>query len=261
MEDHDTFSRRELLSKGIKGVAALGLGMTALGALGDRVSVAQRAWAKFDRSALYTRSPELVCEASCKQTLGPCYYPANLVRSDIREGYPGLPSKLVFRVVNIDTCEPMPGVSIDVWHTSWAGAYSAPIGQMCNGTDPANQAARFARGIQTTDAGGYASFITNYPGWYSGRTIHIHATFRIGTTEILTTQFYFADKVSDYVLHNYAPYNTRGERNTRNTNDGILGGSLTRMAPYIFSTNTLRDRSLICTKTIGIRNVATTCNA
>jgi len=261
MDHNEIFSRRELLSKGFKTAAAVGLGMTALGALGDQASIAQRAWAKFDRSALQNLSPDLVCTAHCRQTLGPCYFNTGLIRSDIREGYPGLDSKLVFRVVNIDTCEPMAGVSIDIWHTSWQGAYSAPISQMCNGTDPANQAARFARGIQTTDANGYATFITNYPGWYSGRTIHIHATFRIGTTEILTTQFYFADKVSDYVLRNYAPYTGRGERNTRNTNDGILGGDLNRMAPYMFSTNTLRDRSLICTKTIGIRNVATTCNA
>ncbi len=261
MENNDTFSRRELLSKGFKTAATLGLGMTALGAFGDKASIAGRAWANFDRRALYNESPDLVCEASCKQTLGPCYYPANLIRSDVREGYPGLASKIVFRVVNIDTCSPMSGVSIDIWHTNWAGAYSAPISTFCNGTDPANQAARFCRGIQTTDADGYATFITNFPGWYSGRTIHIHATLRIGTTEILTTQFYFTDKVGDYVLHNYAPYTGRGERNTRNTTDNILGGSLVRMAPYIFSTNTLRDRSLIATKTIGIRNVATTCNA
>ena len=261
MEDSDLLSRRDLLSKGLKTATALGIGITALGAFGDNASIAQRAWAKFDRNALYTRSPDLACTAHCKQTLGPCYFPANLIRSDVREGYPGLASKLAFRVVNIDTCEPMAGVSIDIWHTSWAGAYSAPISTFCNGTDPANQAARFCRGIQTTDANGYATFITNYPGWYSGRTIHIHATLRLGTTEILTTQFYFADKVSDYVLHNYAPYTSRGERNTRNTNDGVLGGDLVRMAPYMFSTNTLRDRSLICTKVIGVRNVATTCNA
>ncbi len=261
MENNDTFSRRELLLKGFKTAAALGVGMTALGAFGDKASIVQRAWASFDRRALYTESPDLVCEASCRQTLGPCYFPANLIRSDVREGQSGLGTTFAFRVVNIDTCTPMSGVSIDIWHTNWAGVYSAPISTFCNGNDPQTQQLRFCRGIQTTDANGYATFITNFPGWYSGRTIHIHATLRIGTTEILTTQFYFADKVGDYVLHNYAPYTGRGERNTRNTNDNVLGGNLTRMAPYLFSTNTLRDRSLIATKTIGIRNVATTCNA
>ena len=64
MEDHDVFSRRELLVKVFKAAAALGVGMTALGAFGDKASIVQRAWANFDRRALYHESPDLVCTAS-----------------------------------------------------------------------------------------------------------------------------------------------------------------------------------------------------
>jgi len=260
MKHIELLTRRDLLSKGLKTAAAFGLGLTALGALGDKASVIERAWANFDPRAL-RYDPEATCVLTCTQTLGPCYYSTGLIRSDITDGYSGLKTKLVFRIVNADTCEPIPGATVDIWHTNAAGAYSAPISTFCNGTDPANQAARFCRGIQTSDANGYVTFTTLYPGWYSGRTVHIHATVRIGNTAMVTTQFYFADKISDYVFHNYAPYTSRGERNTTNTTDNILGGSLTRMAPYIFTTNTLRDRSLIAAKTIAIRTTPTACAA
>ncbi len=55
MEQSGLLSRRDLLSKGLKTVTALGVGMTAFG---DNASIAQRAWANFDRNALYTRSPD-----------------------------------------------------------------------------------------------------------------------------------------------------------------------------------------------------------
>jgi hypothetical protein len=46
-----------------------------------------------------------------------------------------------------------------------------------------------------------------------------------GTTATLnmTTQFFFDDAITDYVYANYAPYNTRGARNTRNSNDNVYG--------------------------------------
>jgi protocatechuate 3,4-dioxygenase beta subunit len=39
---------------------------------------------------------------------------------------------------------------------------------------------RFLRGVQLTDAHGAAEFVTLYPGWYAGRTIHIHLKSHIG---------------------------------------------------------------------------------
>lgn len=260
MKNIELLTRRDLLSKGLKTAAILGLGMSTLGALGDKASIIDKAWANFDPRALQY-DPEATCVLTCSQTLGPCYYSTGLIRSDITEGQSGLTTNLAFRIVDADTCLPIAGATVDLWHTNAGGLYSAPITAMCNGNDAAAQAARFCRGIQTSDANGYVRFKTIYPGWYSGRTVHMHAAVRIGNTAIVTTQFYFADKISDYVFRNYAPYTSRSERNTRNTNDNILGGSLTRMAPYILSTNTLRDRSLIGTKTIAIRTSPTACSA
>ncbi len=39
-----------------------------------------------------------------------------------------------------------------------------------------------------------------------------------------TSQFFFDESTTDAV-HTTAPYNTRGARTTRNTNDGIYSGS------------------------------------
>jgi protocatechuate 3,4-dioxygenase beta subunit len=39
---------------------------------------------------------------------------------------------------------------------------------------------RFLRGIQITNRQGIAEFATVYPGWYAGRTIHIHLKVRLG---------------------------------------------------------------------------------
>jgi protocatechuate 3,4-dioxygenase beta subunit len=81
-----------------------------------------------------------------------------------------------------------------------------------------------------TDASGRVSFQTIYPGWYTGRTVHIH--FKVRTTPdspsgySLTSQLYFDDALTDQV-HATAPYSQKGTRDTRNSNDGIYrdGGS------------------------------------
>ncbi len=73
---------------------------------------------------------------------------------------------------------------------------------------------------------GLVAFQTVYPGWYQGRTPHIHFKVRTfdgeSTTHEFTSQLYFDDAVSDEV-YAQTPYNTRGDRDTRNENDGIYG--------------------------------------
>ena len=58
---------------------------------------------------------------------------------------------------------------------------------------------RFLRGIQRTDAKGVAIFSTLYPGWYQGRTVHIHTMVHIGGNVVHTGQLYFSDAVTDVV--------------------------------------------------------------
>jgi protocatechuate 3,4-dioxygenase beta subunit len=41
---------------------------------------------------------------------------------------------------------------------------------------------RFLRGVQLTNRQGIAEFATLYPGWYAGRTIHIHLKVHVGSS-------------------------------------------------------------------------------
>ena len=63
--------------------------------------------------------------------------------------------------------------------------------------------------MQVTDGDGLVEFETIYPGWYPGRTAHIH--FRAYTEEgsLVSSQLYFPDEVTD-VVYAGAPYSLRG---------------------------------------------------
>lgn len=71
-----------------------------------------------------------------------------------------------------------------------------------------------------TDANGIAVITTIYPGWYTGRTVHIHAAVALTNTELVTTQFYFDDAMTDEV-HRAAAYTTKSGKRTRNDADGF----------------------------------------
>ena len=236
--DIDHINRRDLLTKSLALLGATALPLSALAEV-----------------------PKNVCTITCTQTIGPCYYDGTLVRRDITEGKIGLPALLAFLVVDADTCQPIANAAIDIWHTDANGVYSAPINQMCNSRDASARALKFCRGIQTTGSDGWAYFNSIFPGWYSGRTVHIHATVRLNGGEIVTTQFYFDDALTDSIYHAHPAYTPRPNRDTTNTSDNILGGSLARMSPYIFDAKLFGGTSLVAMKTIAIRTSATRCSA
>ena len=159
------------------------------------------------------------CTVTPEQTEGPYYFDPEAVRSDIREERPGTVLKLALRVRSAGECEPIPNAVVDLWHADAGGVYSGFDG---------GEGERFLRGTQVTNKDGIAEFTTIYPGFYQGRTVHIHAKVHMDNTSVLTTQLYFADDVSDEV-HAKAPYSDRGERDQRNDTDGIYdeAGQLT----------------------------------
>ncbi|MCU7534613.1 protocatechuate dioxygenase, partial [Prescottella equi] len=79
----------------------------------------------------------------------------------------------------------------------------------------------YLRGAQTTDANGIARFTTIFPGWYTGRTVHIHLKVHIDKKTVLTTQLYFDDALNDDVFSTVPPYTDHTGRDTRNDTDGI----------------------------------------
>ena len=81
----------------------------------------------------------------------------------------------------------------------------------------------YLRGAQTTDANGIAQFTTIFPGWYMGRTTHIHVKVHIDKKTVLTTQTFFDESLLDEV-YGTSPYSehTGREKNTTNASDGIF---------------------------------------
>jgi protocatechuate 3,4-dioxygenase beta subunit len=216
-EDHDdqptgrVLSRREVL-------ALLGAGGTLL-AVGH--------WPARAQAALPA------CVVRPEQTEGPFFVDAALNRSDIRSDpatgamSEGVPLELLFLVSSVTpgACAPLAGALVDVWQCDAAGVYSGVMGNR----------EQFLRGHQTTDESGQARFVTIYPGWYPGRTVHIHFKLRAdagGVTHDFTSQLYFDDALTDAV-YALSPYAARGARSTRNAQDGIYrqGGDRLTLEP------------------------------
>lgn len=160
--------------------------------------------------------PARACVARPQQTAGPFFVDGALDRSDIRSDpgsgvvSQGVPLRVSFRVSRLDgtRCASLAGAMVDVWQCDAQGRYS--------GADQ-----KFLRGYQTTDASGIAAFTTIYPGWYSGRAVHIHFMIRMPSAgaahEEFTSQLYFDDALSDRVYA--SPLYAAGAARRRMRND------------------------------------------
>jgi len=182
-----------------------------------------------------TDAGALSCVVRPAQTEGPYFVDEKLLRADIRTDPANgavsdgalLRLKIGVRNVNGSKCTAAQGVLVDVWQADAAGTYSDVVDT--NGLFN-TKGKKYLRGYLVTDANGWAEFVTIYPGWYTGRTVHIHFKIRtnpdgaVGTE--FTSQLYFDDTLTDQVFAK-APYAAKGARTTRNTQDGIFnqGGS------------------------------------
>lgn len=168
---------------------------------------------------------EGVCLITPQATEGPYWFDPNLDRSDIRDGRAGIPLAIRVRVVEGDGCAPIQDAEVHIWHCDAQGVYSGYDGQ---GPTGSTEGETFLRGSQPTGADGVAGFTTLYPGWYQGRTAHIHAKVfldRNGTeANVLTCQLFFPDALSEYVYEHHPAYARDGVRDTLNRTDGIAQG-------------------------------------
>jgi protocatechuate 3,4-dioxygenase beta subunit len=152
------------------------------------------------------------CVLAPEQTEGPYYIAREKVRRNITDGRPGTPLLLRAFVVDASTCRAIKNAAVDIWHADAEGIYS--------GFGEGAASRTFMRGIQRSNAKGLALFRTVYPGWYQGRTVHIHVKVHLGGNVLHTGQLYFPDTVTDAVYRK-APYNSRPNRSTRNAADAI----------------------------------------
>jgi protocatechuate 3,4-dioxygenase beta subunit len=195
------------------------------------------------------------CPLTCQMTPGPCYSAQSQDIKDITYGYAGLPTRMVLQVLD-ESCSPMPGCVIDVWHAAPVGKYSGddPINEnvaFCTGGDSDFTSHLYFRGKQTCDANGVCFFDTCFPGWYPGRTIHVHMSVSLGGSNVVTTQLFFDDVLDDEIIDTQPLYSARGARDTTNESDSVIAPSA--VWPYVFETRKMPDGALLAWKTLVIR--------
>ena len=197
------------------------LGSLAAGAAGTGID-AQLALAEAPVTALAAADqPAGICVLTPQAVEGPYYFDPKLVRADITDGRPGAAVQLILRIVETGSCAPLANARVDVWHADAGGVYSGYTRQGDSG-DVSTKGQTYLRGTQMTDGTGSVTFRTIYPGWYPGRTPHIHVKVLLDTKSMLTGQIYFPDELSGRIYRERQPYATRPVADTTNATDGIF---------------------------------------
>lgn len=199
----------------------------------------------FDALGTCVLLPEMVA--------GPFPTLAQLDRRDITEGYPGRPLRMGLRVVD-EACVPIPDATVEVWHTDASGDYSS---YEDGGTGKDEGAGTtFLRGTQRADDAGIVEFATIYPGWYTGRAVHIHLRVHRDDELVLTSQLFFPDALNLEVLAS-GSYAAFGPPDTTNETDP-LGGDIADNGSllHVTTTGTGGQPDLLALVNLGVSNNA-----
>jgi protocatechuate 3,4-dioxygenase beta subunit len=162
------------------------------------------------------------CTLTPETTEGPYWVDNRLERSNVTEGQEGVPLGLDIWVHEAGS-PPIPcaGAVVDIWQANALGLYSDQPDQP--GGDTGGET--FLRGYQLTGEDGSVRFETIFPGWYEGRTLHIHVRVReVVDGEVantFTSQIFFDEAINETVLAS-SPYDQRPGRDTTNDEDTIL---------------------------------------
>ncbi len=217
---HENLDRRALLLRLAAAPAAMSMGLRA----------------QAQEAGLITGT---VCLVQPETTAGPFYVDPGLVRSDITEARKGVPMRLRLQVVSAN-CRPVSGARVDVWHCDAAGAYSGVQGAVGE---------TFLRGTQVSGADGVVAFRTIYPGWYPGRTPHVHYMVFLDDQTVLTSQLFFPDSASATVYDNARAYSGRGRQDRSNAADGIARRAGTAAVAAVSGSTSALEAALV----VGIR--------
>jgi protocatechuate 3,4-dioxygenase beta subunit len=182
------------------------------------------------------------CRLTPNTTQGPYYFDADKIRSDVREDRQGKRLRLAIKVQASEGCAPIHNAVVEIWHCDAGGLYSGAEAQSTGGgRGPGGpggtplggaggpgggdltptDAKRYLRGAQVTNADGIVQFTTIWPGWYRGRTVHVHVMVHVSNTRVLTSQLMFDEALNAKVLAG-APYARHTGRDTFNDNDAIF---------------------------------------
>ncbi|KAG8933411.1 hypothetical protein FRC01_009407 [Tulasnella sp. 417] len=146
-----------------------------------------------------TQPADSACVLSPETVVGPYYIEGESIRTNLVDNEKGLPFYAEFSLFNINDCAPLANAAIDIWSCNATGEYGGFVstdssnydtslynGQLVHLGDENETGSTITdtktslRGQQLTDADGIAQFTTLLPGWYSGRTTHIHVRVHVG---------------------------------------------------------------------------------
>ncbi|HKG50760.1 MAG TPA: intradiol ring-cleavage dioxygenase [Actinomycetales bacterium] len=195
------------------------------------------------------------CTMAKEETQGPYWFDVDSIRTDIRENRPGTTLRLAVRVHDMSACSaggaptPVPNSVVEIWHCDAGGVYSGFESASTGGTGGLPQGGQgnsgetsdgsyslgddeatttddgtYLRGAQVADSRGIAQFTTIYPGWYRGRTAHIHLKVHVDKRTVLTSQLYM-DEALNEAVYATSPYDERTGRDTTNDTDNIFDES------------------------------------
>ncbi|RZF91951.1 intradiol ring-cleavage dioxygenase [Pseudoalteromonas sp. N1230-9] len=212
----------------------------------------------FPDDSLFATASSCVVALTKATTEGPCYFQADS-DEDISQGLTGLPMMLCLQLIDSD-CNPLANHEISVWHCDTRGIYSADTssssdsgrfaGDFCTGGDQEAELSTWYRGSLITDSSGRVNFKTHFPGWYSGRTIHIHFKVTNNNMDSVISQFCFSDEFAKEICTTHSEYKSRGEQDTTlASNDNVFGRDYEQ---FIMNTAKNSDGTLLAYHTIQI---------
>jgi protocatechuate 3,4-dioxygenase beta subunit len=190
-------------------------------------------------------APQSPCIVRPQQIEGPYFVDELLNRVDIRSDpatglvKEGVPLRLAIHVHQLrgNTCAPLPGALVDLWQCDALGAYAGFV-DSAGRFDTRGQ--KFLRGYQLSDEAGAVQFLTIYPGWYAGRTVHLHFKVRTSPPTAggfqFVSQLYFDQAVTNSVLLE-PPYSMQGPSTVPNASDGIFRSGGENLMVSISRTN------------------------
>lgn len=227
------------------------------------------------------------CVLSPVVRAGPYYHrEGHPIRQTLSEWQDGLPLSLNIGVIDVETCKPVQGALVDLWHANATGFYSGhpnraigfeqekpQVGGTRAGLLHTFPRTRFEeqwlRGAWPTDKHGVARFNTIFPGYYTGRATHIHAevhmdwettsngTFRSKDVQYIG-QFFFDDEINMKVDRMWPYWQNPVEHRTRNWRDSLKVFQESRSGGFhpvldIMKIGTVINQGLIGFITVGIK--------
>ncbi len=195
------------------------------------------------------------CTTTNAETEGPfpTKSPSSLIQTDIRSDRTGVDITVNITVQNKnDNCNALADALVDIWHCDKDGYYSEYGGTSMQSVD--YTAVHFLRGRQVTDSEGKVSFVSVFPGWYQGRSTHIHVhIYNASGASLLVTQIAFPEGSDSAVIQVNAAtakgYTKGMTGYTYNSADNVFGdGVSTEMSSVTGSV----DNGYVLTHTIVV---------